>query len=71
MRNAKLQKLHWSRFDQERTRETGGKADFLLRSIVSLTMPAGSSHREDVEHIAREASKPFSIVSISKLLDNK
>jgi hypothetical protein len=69
MRKAKLQQLHWSQFDQKRTRETGGTADVLLDNIVSLTMPAGSSHREAVEHIACQASKPFPIVSISKLLD--
>jgi hypothetical protein len=32
-------------------------------------MSAGSSHREDVEQIARMSSQPFSIVSISKVLD--
>jgi hypothetical protein len=34
-------------------------------------MSAGSSHREHVEQIARVASKPFPVVSISKLLDEK
>jgi hypothetical protein len=71
MRGTKLQKLLWSRFDQRRTREAGGQADFLLRSSVSLSIPAGSSHREDVEQIARMASLPFSIVSISKVLDER
>jgi hypothetical protein len=71
MRGKKLQKLPWSRFDQRQTRKAGGKADFLLRSIVSLSVPAGSSHREDVEQIARIATQPFSIVSISKVLDER
>lgn len=71
MRGTKVQKLLWSRFDQRRTREAGRKADFLLRSNVSLSMSAGSSHREDVEEIARMSSQPFSIASISKVLDER
>lgn len=70
-RSTRLQQLLWSRFDLWQTRQTGGKADVLLRSIVSLSIPAGSSHREDVEQIARTASQPFSIVSISKALDER
>jgi hypothetical protein len=71
MRSTKLQKLVWSRFDLGQTRQAGGKADVMLRSSVSLTMAAGSSHREDVEQIARMASRPFSILSISKVLDER
>ena len=70
MRGAKLQNLLWTRFDRQRTQQAHGKTDILLRS-VSLTMSAGSSHREDVEQIARMASQPFSIVSISKVLDER
>jgi len=32
-------------------------------------MPRGSSHREQVEQIARAATQPFPIVSIAKSLD--
>jgi len=52
-------------------RESLGNVGVLRNSRVSLTMPAGSSHREHVERIAREASQPFPIASISKLLDEK
>jgi hypothetical protein len=71
MRSAKFQRLPWGRFDQRRTREARGNVDPLLHSIVSLTMSAGSSHREHVEQIARVTSKPFPVLSISKLLDEK
>jgi hypothetical protein len=43
--------------------------NLLLRSSLSLSMPADSSHREDLEQIARVASQPFSIVSVTKVLN--
>lgn len=61
----------WTRFDRRRTRETSGSVDVLRNSQVSVTMPAGSSHREDVARMAGEASQPFPVASISKLLDEK
>jgi hypothetical protein len=62
-------RLFWSTFDDRRTREAGGKADMILFSIVNLTAKAGSSQREDLEEMARSASKPFPLASISKSLD--
>src|ERR1700738_4965416 len=61
--------LFWSNFEHRGTREAGGKADMILFSIVNLTTKAGSSQREDLEEMARSASKPFPVACISKLLD--
>jgi hypothetical protein len=61
--------LFWGDFDQKRTREAGGKADLVFESVVVLSVAASSSVREDVEQMARVASKPFPVAFISKLLD--
>jgi len=63
------QGLLWDCFDHRRTRKNGGSAAILLHNHVSLSMPRGSSHREQVEQIARAATQPFPIVSIAKSLD--
>jgi hypothetical protein len=70
MKSARFQELVlWAHFDQRRTREAGGRIDSRLHGIVSSTLPAGTSRREHVERLIREASEPFSAVYISPLLD--
>jgi hypothetical protein len=66
-----LQTLLWGHFDRRRTREMGGNADPSHEGFISLGVPVGSSHREDIEQMARAATPSFSIVSISEQLDEK
>lgn len=66
-----LRKLLWERFDAKRTHGAGGSPDFMLDAYVSLTMQAGSSHREDLEEIARTSSQPFPIASLSNALNER
>jgi hypothetical protein len=70
-KSSKLRRFSWFRFDPRKTREAGGTIDFMLRAHVSLTMHAGSTHREDLEQMARTASQPFSIVSVPQVLDER
>jgi hypothetical protein len=44
----------WLRFDNVRTEETGGSLKLLEGKIVSLTIPAGKTHRDELEAIARQ-----------------
>jgi hypothetical protein len=70
MKSSRFQELElWDHFDQKRTREAGGRIDSRLHGIVSSALPAGTSRREHVERLIREAREPFSAVYISPLLD--
>jgi hypothetical protein len=64
-----IERVFWHQFDQKRTTGSGGNSDSLLDNFVNETTPPGLSHREQVEQIARVASKPFKILFISELLD--
>lgn len=71
IRKASVQILSWGRFDEKRTRDTGGNPAILHRNLVSISIAAGSSHYEEVEQIASAANEPVPVASISKLLDGK
>src|SRR3984893_12343116 len=72
MKSARFQELVlWDHFDQRRTREAGGRIDSRLHGIVLSRSPAGTSDREHVEQLIREASEPFSAVYISPLLGQR
>ena len=62
--------LFWSHFDETRTHEMGGNVAPLHNESVSVSVPAGSSHREVIEHFARAAKPVFGIVSLSARLDD-
>ena len=65
-----LETLFWGHFDQRRTREMGGNVAPLHEGFISLAVPAGSSHREEIEQIARAAEPAFDIVRLSARLDD-
>lgn len=70
IREITLETSFWSHFDQRRTREMGGDVATLKEGFISLAVPAGSSHRENIERFARAAKPPFEIVRLSARLDD-
>lgn len=68
-RNAVKSKQHeryqlWERFDHLRTQETGGSIKSLESSLVSLTIPTLSTHRDVVQAIANQCQPPIAIESL-------
>jgi hypothetical protein len=61
----------WQRFDPVRTKETGGDLKSLAGKFVNFTIPAGSTHRDEVEAIARQFQPPVAIKSLEEKLSEK
>lgn len=62
--NSRMHASFWHRFDLLRSKETGGDWHLILENFVSTSVPAYSTHRDLVEKIARESTKPIPIASI-------
>lgn len=58
-------------FDPIRTEETRGDLKLLTERLVNLTIPSGSTHRDEVDAIAIQYQPPIAIESLDESLSEK